>query len=69
MTTHHALSARMHTDQIDHLATMIEILDHRIEDVVDPFAEPLRLLQRFGVLRPFRGPARSPRPAGSAPGR
>ena len=35
----------MHTDHIDHLATMIEVLDHRIEEVVDPFAEPLRLLR------------------------
>ena len=42
---HHALLARMHTDHIDHLATMIEVLDHRIEEVVDPFAEPLRLLR------------------------
>ncbi len=42
---HHALLARMHTDQIDHLATMIEVLDHRIEEVIDPFAEQLRLLQ------------------------
>ena len=39
---HHALLARMHTD---HIATMIEVLDHRIEEVVDPFAEPLRLLR------------------------
>jgi len=42
---HHALLARMHTDHIDHLTTMIEGLDHRIEEVVDPFAEPLRLLR------------------------
>ena len=42
---HHALLARMHTDHIDHLTTMIEVLDHRIEEVVDPFAEPLRLLR------------------------
>jgi transposase len=42
---HHALLARLHTDQIDHLASMIGVLDHRIEEVVDPFAEPMRLLQ------------------------
>ena len=42
---HHALLARMHTDQIDHLATMIGVLDHRIEEVTDPFAEQLKLLQ------------------------
>lgn len=42
---HHALLARMHTDQIDHLTTMIQVLDRRIEEVVDPFAEQLRLLQ------------------------
>ena len=41
---HHALLARMHTDQIDHLASMIQVLDHRIEEVVDPFAGQLRLL-------------------------
>jgi len=35
----------MHTDQIDHLATMIGVLDHRIEEVTDPFAEQLKLLQ------------------------
>ena len=34
---HHALLARMHTDHIDHIATMIEVLDQRIEEVVDPF--------------------------------
>ena len=41
---HHALLARMHTDQIDNLASMIQVLDDRIEEVVDPFAEQLRLL-------------------------
>jgi transposase len=42
---HHALLARMHTDHIDHLTSMIEVLDARIEEVIDPFAEPLRLLK------------------------
>jgi transposase len=42
---HHALLARMHTDHIDHLTTMIEGLDVRIEEMVDPFAEPVRLLR------------------------
>jgi transposase len=41
---HHALLARMHTDHIDHLTTMIEGLDIRIDEVADPFAEQLRLL-------------------------
>ena len=35
---HHALLARMHTDHIDHLDTMIEGPGHRIEEVIDPFA-------------------------------
>jgi transposase len=42
---HHALLARMHTDHIDHLTTMIEGLDIRIGEVTDPFAGPLRLLR------------------------
>lgn len=42
---HHALLARMHTDHIDHLKTMIEGLDARIEEMVDPFGEPVRLLR------------------------
>jgi len=42
---HHALLARMHTDHIDHLTSMIGGLDDRIEQVVDPFAEQLRLLR------------------------
>jgi transposase len=41
---HHALLARMHTDHIDHLTTLIEGLDVRIEEMVDPFTEQLRLL-------------------------
>ena len=45
---HHALLARMHTDQIDHLATMIEVLDHRIEEVIDPFAEPIEIEEAEG---------------------
>lgn len=41
---HHALLARLHTDHIDHLTTMIDGLDSRIEQTIDPFAEQLRLL-------------------------
>jgi transposase len=42
---HHALLARMHLDHIDQLTTMIDGLDTRIEEVVGPFAEQLRLLK------------------------
>lgn len=42
---HHALLARLHTDHIDHLASMIDGLDVRIEEVIDPFAEQVRLLK------------------------
>jgi transposase len=42
---HHALLARLHTDHIDHLTAMIEGLDVRIEEMMDPFAEPVRLLK------------------------
>jgi transposase len=42
---HHALLARMHTDHIDHLTIMIAGLDDRIEEVLDPFSEPVRLLR------------------------
>jgi transposase len=42
---HHALLARMHTDHIDHLTSMIEDLDARIDEVITPFA-PQRTLLR-----------------------
>ncbi len=42
---HHALLARLHTEHIDHLGTMIENLDRRIEEMIDPFAEQVRLLK------------------------
>ena len=42
---HHALLARMHLDHIDHLTSMIEGLDERIEQVMAPFAEQVRLLR------------------------
>ena len=42
---HHALLARLHLDHIDHLTSMIEGLDERIEQVLAPFAEQLRLLR------------------------
>ena len=42
---HHALLARMHLDHIDHLRSMIEGLDERIEQVMAPFAEQVRLLR------------------------
>ena len=42
---HHALLARMHLDHIDHLTTMIDGLDERIEQVMAPFAQQLRLLR------------------------
>jgi transposase len=42
---HHALLARMHLDHIDHLTSMIDGLDQRIEQVLAPFAEQLRLLR------------------------
>src|SRR5262249_41143070 len=42
---HHALLARMHLDHIDHLTFMIDGLDERIEEVLTPFAEHLRLLR------------------------
>ena len=42
---HHALLARMHTDHIDHLTALIGGLDDRIEEVVAPFADQLRLLR------------------------
>jgi transposase len=42
---HHGLPARMHLDHIDHLSTMIEGLDDRIEQVTVPFAQQLALLQ------------------------
>jgi transposase len=42
---HHALLARMHLDHIDQLTTMIDGLNTRIEEVVDPFSEQLRLLK------------------------
>ena len=42
---HHALLARMHIDHIDHVAIMIVGLDDRIEAVLDPFSEPVRLLR------------------------
>jgi transposase len=42
---HHALLARLHTDHIDHLTSMIDNLDVRIEQVTIPFAEQLRLLK------------------------
>ncbi|WP_322769719.1 IS110 family transposase, partial [Frankia sp. Cr1] len=41
---HHALLARLHTEHIDHLSAMIENLDRRIEEMIDPFAEQVRLL-------------------------
>jgi transposase len=42
---HHGLLARMHLDHIDHLSTMIDGLDQRIEQVTIPFAQQLSLLQ------------------------
>jgi transposase len=42
---HHALLARMHLDHIDHLTFMIDGLDERIEQVLAPFAQQLRLLR------------------------
>ena len=42
---HHALLARLHTDHVDHLDTMIEGLDRRIEEMTRPFAEQIRLLK------------------------
>ena len=42
---HHALLARLHLDHVDHLTSMIEGLDERIEQVLAPFAEQLRLLR------------------------
>ena len=42
---HHALLARMHLDHIDHLTSMIDGLDERIEQVLAPFAQQLRLLR------------------------
>jgi transposase len=42
---HHALLARLHTDHLDHLTSLIDSLDLRIEDVIDPFAEQVRLLK------------------------
>jgi transposase len=42
---HHALLARLHLDHIDHLTSMIDGLDERIEQVLAPFAEQLRLLR------------------------
>jgi len=42
---HHGLLARMHLDHIDHLTFMIDGLDDRIEEVMGPFAEQLRLLR------------------------
>ena len=45
MADHHALLARLHLDHVDHLRSMIEGLDERIEQVLAPFAEQLRLLR------------------------
>ena len=42
---HHALLARMHLDHIDHLTSMIDGLDQRIEQVLSPFAQHLSLLR------------------------
>jgi transposase len=42
---HHGLLARMHLDHIDHLTGMIDGLDQRIEQMLDPFARQLSLLR------------------------
>ncbi|MGB8383521.1 MAG: IS110 family transposase, partial [Dermatophilaceae bacterium] len=42
---HHAVLARLHLDHIDHLTRMIDGLDERIEQVMDPFAQQLALLR------------------------
>ena len=42
---HHALLAGMHLDHIDHLTSMIDGLDERIEQVLTPFAPQLQLLR------------------------
>jgi len=42
---HHALLARMHLDHIDHLTGMIDQLDQRIEQMLDPCAQQLSLLR------------------------
>jgi transposase len=46
---HHALLARLHLDHIDYLTSMIEDLDARIEEVINPFA------QQMGRLRSIPG--------------
>jgi transposase len=42
---HHGLLARMHLDHIDHLTSMIDGLDGRIEQVTVPFAQQITVLQ------------------------
>lgn len=42
---HHGLLARMHLDHIDQLTAMIGDLDRRIEEMVSPFAEQIRVLK------------------------
>jgi transposase len=42
---HHAVLARLHLDHVDHLTGMIDGLDERIEQVLEPFAEELALLR------------------------
>jgi transposase len=42
---HHGLPARMHLDHIDHLTSMIDGLDERIEQGTVPFAQQIALLQ------------------------
>jgi transposase len=42
---HHGLLARMHLEHIDHLTSMIDELDTRIERVLAPFAQQMSLLR------------------------
>src|SRR5664280_1552193 len=49
---HHGLLARMHLEHIDHLTSMIDELDTRIERVLAPFAQQMSLLRTIpGIVR------------------